>query len=307
MNLEHLTSFLAVASTGSLTAAARTLFITQPAISHHIKGLEDQLGIQLFVRHKKGMMLTAEGEELRSACQDVIRAAEDVSFQVQQINHLKKGRIVLTLTSFLSNALTPAVLAFKKEYPGIHISLIFNNTDHVVSCIKNNQADIGFACTVAPASSSVASGLVHSEQLLLVAGAGHPLTGKESVSPDDLRDYLFVTREVGTFTRQHTEQWFGSATLPANTIETTRSESVRNLIFAGAVGIMPENSVREDITEGKLRALPAKGLQSWVDCSAYISTARPLSKAALTFLHIAQKKRCFSRPDQLQSWLESLG
>ena len=306
MNLGHLTTFLTVAETGSLTAAAQALFITQPAVSHQIKALEKDLGVRLFVRQKKGMLLTVEGEDLRAACRNVMRAADDLSFQVQRINDLKRGKVVISTTSFVSNALIPAVMAFKEEYPLVSVSLIFNNTGQVVECTKNNTVDIGFASSREDTHSSLASSPVHREQLLLLAKRGHPLCGKERVRPDDLRDHLFVTREVGTYTRKYTEEWFGSCPMPENTVETTRAGSVRALIFAGGVGIVSESSMREEILEGKISVLPAENLESWVDCSVYTSTARPLSKAARAFLETVCREKCLSRTEDLRAWLDSL-
>lgn len=306
MNLGHLTTFLTVADTGSLTAAAQALFITQPAVSHQIKALEKDLGVRLFVRHKNGMLLTVEGEDLRSACRNVLRAADDLSFQVQQINKLKRGKVIITLTSFLGNALVPAIMAFKKEYPLLEVSLIFNNTDNVVEFTKNNIADIGFASSREVPRASLSSSPVHREQLLLMAGKDHPLCQKERVRPEDLRDHLFVTREIGTYTRRYTEEWFGSCPMPENTVKTTRAGSVRSLLLAGAVSIAPEDSMRDEIQEGKIRVLPAENLESWVECSVYASTARPLSNAARAFLETICRERCVSRTEELHAWLETI-
>ncbi len=306
MNLGHLTTFLQVASTGSLTGAAQALCLSQPAISHHIKSLEEDLGVRLFIRHKKGMQLTVEGEELRSACRTVMRAADDISFQVQQINGLKRGKVVVTLTSFMGSALTPAILAFKREYPLVQVEMVFNNTDKVLDRLKENRADLGFAASSPLTGVPVTGRLVHRERILLLAPADHSLCGRTTITPADLREHLFVTRETGTFTRQFTEDWFGDIPMPANTIETTRSNSVRDLILAGAVGLAPENVMIRDIAEGKVAVLPAGGLRPWVECSVYISRSRPLSKAARAFLETLCAARCLSDAEGLPGWLEAL-
>lgn len=303
MNLGHLTTFLTVAETGSLTAAAQALFITQPAVSHQIKALEKDLGVRLFIRQKKGILLTVEGEDLRDACRNVTRAADDLSFQVQRINELKRGKVVISTTSSVSGALVPAVMAFKEKYPLVSVSLIFNNTGQVLECAKNNTVDMGFASSRDEIHSSLSSCPVHREQLLLLARRGHPLCAKERVRPEDLHDYLFVIREVGTYTRKYTEEWFGSCPIPENTVETTRAGSVRTLIFAGGVGIVAESSMREEIAEGKVSVLPAENLNSRVDCSVYTSTARPLSKAARAFLETVCREKCLSRTEDLRAWL----
>lgn len=304
MNLGHITSFLAVASSGSLTAAAQTLFLTQPAISQHIKALEEHLNVRLFVRHKSGMQLTPEGEELRTVCQAVVHAAEDISFQVQRLNHLKRGKIKIQLTSFLCSALTPALVGFKGEYPGVQLSLNFDNTEGVIRSIRTHKADIGFACTMPTVlPSGVQSLTVHCEKLILVADAGHPLVAKAAVTPADIGEHLFVTREVGTFTRQHAEAWFSEQFRPKNIIETSRVASVRELVLAGALSILPATSVRSDLADGKMVALPAEGLRSDVDCALYLSSARPLSRAARVFLQLAVRRGCLNRGDQLEEWL----
>lgn len=306
MNLGHLTTFLHVASTGSLTAAAQELSLTQPAVSHHIRTLEEDLGVRLFIRHKKGMRLTAEGGELRAACRGVMRAAEDISFQVQRINSLKRGKVVISLTSFIGTALTPALLAFKREYPQVRLDLIFNNTDEVLDNIKENRVDIGFATTVSLSGAAAMGTAVHRERVLLLARADNPLCRLKTVLPGDLHDQLFVIREPGTFTRQFTEAWFVDVPMPVNLIETSRSTSVRDLILAGAVGLAPENVMNKDIAEKAVVVLPAKNLQSWVDCSVYIPRSRPLSKAAMVFLRMLCQERCLSNATGLDDWLQKL-
>jgi DNA-binding transcriptional LysR family regulator len=306
MNLSHLTTFLHVASTGSLTTTARALSLTQPAVSHHIKSLEEALGICLFIRHKNGMRLTAEGEDLCAASRTVMHAADDISFQVQCLNSLKRGRVVIALTSFIGSALVQALPTFKQEYPHVRVDLLFNNTDNVLDAVKENRADIGFAVGKTAPNSPVTGMRIHKERILLLAPTGHSLCRLTTVVPQDVRDHLFVSREQGTFTRQFTAAWFADTPMPANTVETTRSSSVRELILAGAVGLAPENVVSRDIEEGKIRVLPAEGLQSWVNCNLYVSRSHPLKKAARAFLHTLSLKRCFSHAADLPGWLQAL-
>jgi DNA-binding transcriptional LysR family regulator len=252
------------------------------------------------------MLPTVEGEALRAAGRDVIRAAENIPFRIQQINSLKQGKIAITLTSFLSSALTPALLRFKREYPLVGIELLFNNTDKVFEYVKGNRADFGFSSGREARDFSLTGVTVHRERLLLLARAGHPLCGREKITPEDLRGHLFVIREAGTFTRQFTEEWFDTVPMPSNMIESTRSSSVRDLILGGAVGLAPENVMRADMADGKVCVLPAENFHPWVECRIYASKARPLSAAARTCLDLICREKDLSHAESLSLWLRTL-
>ena len=194
MNLSFLNSFLAVSSSGSFTAAAQELFITQPAVSQHIHALEDELGVRLFVRRGRGTVLTEEGRVLRAKTEELMRTLDDVRTCLQDASELRRGRIHLAVTELAVYLLFPVVLEFKKRYPGIEVVVTCTNTAEILRLITEGVADYGVARKAAISSQRVGGKLVHVERLVLVAPSWHPLAGVPQVRPHDLEGEILALR-----------------------------------------------------------------------------------------------------------------
>lgn len=137
-------TFLTVAEAPSISAAARTLFISQPAVSKSIKKLEEQLGIALFTRSSRGIRLTGEGEifyEYLHTAFETISAGEDT---LKRINDLGIGHIRIGVSSTLcKHILLPCLKEFLAGHPHIQITIECQSTIHTVELLENKEIDIG--------------------------------------------------------------------------------------------------------------------------------------------------------------------
>ncbi|ULL17223.1 LysR family transcriptional regulator [Paenibacillus sp. H1-7] len=143
-NYELYKVFYWAAKTGSLTQAAKALYLTQPSVSHAIKQLEDNFGITLFYRTSKGVDLTHEGAMLYSYIEQshiLISLAEK---KMAELKNLESGELKIGGSdSLFKHYLLPFLEEFHKQYPGIGLSLIHGTTPEVITFLKEGRIDLG--------------------------------------------------------------------------------------------------------------------------------------------------------------------
>lgn len=144
INYELYKVFYLTAKTGSLTQAAKILFLTQPSVSHAIKQLEDSLGVILFSRHSKGVDLTKEGAVLYAyieQAQTFIALAEK---KMTELKNLDSGELRIGGSdSLFKHFLLPYLEAFRRQYPGIGIHLTHGTTPEMIAFLKEGKIDFG--------------------------------------------------------------------------------------------------------------------------------------------------------------------
>ena len=144
ISFEYYKVFYQVAQLGSITLAAKALFLSQPAVSKCIRQLEKLLGCALFYRMHKGMRLTPEGEVLY---QHVAQACEQIAIgekKIQAMLHLDWGSIHIGSSDMIMHAfLLPYLERFHKDYPKVRISTITASTPETIASLRARRIDLG--------------------------------------------------------------------------------------------------------------------------------------------------------------------
>lgn len=144
INYELYKVFYLAAKTGSLTQAARMLYLTQPSVSHAIKQLETSLGATLFIRNAKGVELTQEGAVLFAYIEQAhtfIALAED---KMAELSNLESGELRIGGSdSLFKHYLLPYLEAYRLEHPGIAIRLVHGTTPELIASLKEGAIDLG--------------------------------------------------------------------------------------------------------------------------------------------------------------------
>ncbi|MBW2609998.1 MAG: LysR family transcriptional regulator [Deltaproteobacteria bacterium] len=182
MNIDQLKTFYKVALSGSFTKAARSLHLTQPAVSQQIRALEHSLGITLFDRSGKKVRLTNEGDILLSHTDRLFNLYGEVQtlFELQQ--RLQKGKITIGSTIVLGTYFLPQIIGqYTRQYPGIEIDLRMGNSRHVLDITLEGEVDLGFAGKIG-AHSRLRSILIHRDPFIIISSPGHYLAAKKSVT-----------------------------------------------------------------------------------------------------------------------------
>lgn len=143
INFELYRIFYAVANTGNITKAAEELMISQPAISKSIKNLEEQLGGQLFIRTKRGVILTDEGREFYNYINRAMEYIYNAENKFTDLINLNTGTIKIGISSTLTKQfLIPYLEIFHNKYPKIDIQIVTNISVELIPKLKNGLIDI---------------------------------------------------------------------------------------------------------------------------------------------------------------------
>ncbi|MEF2231230.1 MAG: LysR family transcriptional regulator [Pseudodesulfovibrio sp.] len=146
MELYQLRTFAAVAEEGNLTRAAERIFASQPAVSAHVKALEEELGLPLFVRTPRGMQLTDAGRALKAKADSILRAAEDMLAQARGLRRELSGELTIALNTdpgFLRTA--ELISAMAETHPKVKIKLTQSHSATILKAVRDRKLDAGFS------------------------------------------------------------------------------------------------------------------------------------------------------------------
>ncbi|MGY4478236.1 LysR family transcriptional regulator [Bradyrhizobium sp. USDA 3364] len=202
VSLKHLRAANSVAVYGSFTAAAADLGMTQSAVSRLVLQLERQLGVSLFLRSTRNVILTAPGREFTAAIQ---RLLADLGAQVDNARALGeqiKGRLIISCLLSLTHHVVPeAVLKYRKAHPGVEIHLREGLGSQVYEDVRSGFADFGVGNVTALGQEVVSDDVVQ-ESCFAILPSRHALRDKSTLSLRELRNEAFVSLPTGSGLRQ---------------------------------------------------------------------------------------------------------
>ena len=244
-NLEYYRHFYYVAKFKSITKAADALCVTQPAVTYAIKNLENNLGVSLFNRTNKGMVLTHEGKVL------IGQIAQAYNFLIEGENKIlamkqgKSGELKIGATeTALYNCLLPILGEYRREFPLVKLHVTGSNTIDLCKNMVNGDVDIAFFVGPLPENISFEVRYIKSfYDILIVSTQVYPeFLAKHVYTLSDINKYPLICVEKNTAARKHLDQWFvnnGLELIPEYSVRT--SSLVLPFVKAGlGIGIIPE-------------------------------------------------------------------
>jgi LysR family transcriptional regulator, carnitine catabolism transcriptional activator len=298
MDVRQLRSIVAVVDEGGVTRAAEELHIAQPSLSQTIRSLERELGVDLFERVGRRLVLTAAGESLIGPARQVLRDIETVRASVAQVRGLKAGRLDLVAEPTLAvDPVAGLIGMFRTTYPGVTVRLAEpENAAELVARVADGRSEVAVAeLPLAPAG-GVADGL-HSEVLLVQdvlvvrppgtetpPGAG----SRHSLAVTSLAGAPLITTPLGTSSRSLVERALGAASVtPVVAVETEQREALLPLVLAGAgSALLPRPLAEQARQRGAVVMELSPPLRRTVGL-AY--RPGPLSPAARAFVDLARQ------------------
>ncbi len=196
MELRTLRAFVEVVRQGGFSQAAKTVFLTQSAISKAVKQLEDELGIVLLDRAGHRSTLTAAGEIVYRRAIRMLAEQEDLLGELSELRGLKKGRLKLGLPPIGSDALfAPLFAVYRSRYPGIEIQLLEHGSKRLEELVRSGEVDLG--ASLLPVSSEFEWQDVRREPMDVLLPAGHALAAREEIELSALEDEGFILFDSG--------------------------------------------------------------------------------------------------------------
>ncbi|MCR8641334.1 LysR family transcriptional regulator [Paenibacillus sp. N1-5-1-14] len=192
MELHHLMYFKEVAEKGGFTKASQHLHVSQPTISKMVRDLEDELGIQLFDRKGKRVVLTDAGKVLLDQANKVLDAFHNVPTELSEVIHLQKGSIRLGLPPMIGSIFFSKVIAkFHQLYPAIKIQIIEAGAKKVTESIHEGSLDLGVAILPVDISKFEVFPFFQ-DDLMVLTHSNHPLASREQITLSELSQESFI-------------------------------------------------------------------------------------------------------------------
>ena len=262
MEIRQLEAFLAIADTGSFTAAGERANLTQSTISQQIKGLEEELGESLFVRGGRGVRLTAAGEQLLPHARIVLDALDEIGALFSGPGRLPRGRLRVGAASMATAYLfAPLYERFIATHPFVQLlARATTTTDETIRQVLSGEIDVGF---VAVPTSAPALEVEHiaADEIVLVVGRNHPWAGRGSVAPTDLEGVPMIAFERGMSHRRTMDELFAEVGVsPSIVSETNDPQMVKSLVEIGlGIALIPRWAVATDVASGRLDVVALEG------------------------------------------------
>src|ERR1035438_8175239 len=286
VNLDQLRIFQAVARSRSFTRAAGLVHLTQPGISKHIKQMEQYFGVPLFDRAGKKVTLTAPGEILFAATQEIMAVIDAAERRIDDLKGLRGGKLRLGASFPVGVYILPPVLAtFRKRNPAVDVMLEISLSETIETSTLANELDLGLV-SHQPRDSKLFSKSFMTDELVVILPRNHKWAAKKRIKPEDLRTETFVVAARGAGTRAVVEERLKAMGIVLEKVlEFGNLEGVKHAVEAGlGISIQARSVVRREITAGSLRALHLARMDPRIEYLYIYRKNRRLSHAATEFL-----------------------
>lgn len=259
--------FFVVAEQNSFSKASHILYISQPAISKHIRTLEENYKTRLFERKGSSIVLTSAGQLLFEKLKDVKRVQEQLEFEISIISDLLHAKGILKLGASTTVALyiLPKVLSsFHQHYPAIDISLLNRNSEIVLNALVNKEINLGIIEGVAK-SASIDYQPFLSDKVVAVCSKKSPIAKRRTYSIKDLLQMPLAIRERGSGTlaalKHHLEKNKIKLSSLKIKVRLGGTEALKNfLLESDSIGFLPQRSVIKELQRGELIEINFDGL-----------------------------------------------
>lgn len=251
VKLEWLRSFLAVCDLEGFTKAARHLQVSQPAVSTHIRELEENLGVRLFEKLGTRVRLSRSGEAIVGEARAIVQGVRHLRDMALESETGVGGVLTVGASTTPGNYVLPRVLGeFERLYPAVRTTLVIGNSARVLERLVANEVDLG-AVGIQPPAERFISRPLCDDELVVFAPKRHPLARRRGAVPlADLARERFILRESDSATRRLTEGWFASQKMAPAVMELGCPETVKRAVGAGlGLGILTKFAIAPEAGE----------------------------------------------------------
>lgn len=226
----------------NLTDVGNALFTSQSGVSKHIKDLEDELDVELFVRKGKRLLgLTEPGKELLVLVERMLHDARNIKTLAEQYSNREQGQLTVVTTHTQARyALPPVIARFKEAFPKVHLKLHQGSPKEIVQMLVEGEADIGIATEALADVPELALFPFYAWHHSVVVPAGHPLEQVQPLTLEAIAEYPVITYHEGFTGRSRIDQAFSSVGIVADVVMSALdADVIKTYVELGlGVGIM---------------------------------------------------------------------
>jgi LysR family transcriptional regulator, low CO2-responsive transcriptional regulator len=290
LDSRHMLAFATLARCRSFTQTAKELHLTQSAISHTIKALEQDIGVSLFERVGKRVFLTQAGEQLRPAAERILREMNDARASMEEIGAWGRGRLRIGASVTTCQHPLPTVLReFRQSFPDCALRLIAGDGPYMCKLLLENQVDLALMLEPDKEDTLDFRPLFTDELQALVAPM-HPWVEAGRVPHADLSRETFIIYHKGSYTYRMVEDYFRAEGIRlSNTMELGSMDAIKELAKVGmGAALMAPWVARKELTERSLVALPLGAKKLCRTWGIAHLRGRVLSLAEETFIGLCE-------------------
>jgi DNA-binding transcriptional LysR family regulator len=255
MDIRQLKAFVAIAESGTFTAGAARVHVTQAAISMQIRQLENETGARLFVRAPRRVILTEAGEKLLERAYVILREHDAALEEMAALTGAHRGRLRIGSASAMvaADPLPQILRELKKAHEAVETSVASGTSEALVQQVLAGELDVAFVSLPVEAR-GIQTELLSEDYLVGIASPRHKLANQKVVSAYALAGEKLILGERGGNTRRLIDQFFSQAGVtPKVIMELSRLAAIKRMVEEDmGVGVVPLQSVEEEVSKGSL-------------------------------------------------------
>ena len=295
INPAHVRTLQAIARSGSFSRAGETLHLSQPAISHHVRHLERDVGVSLLIRRGRRASPTEAGAVLLEHAGRAFKVLDEAREAIQRLQGRVAGRVAVGTGATASIYLLPPVLRrLRARYPELDLVVVTGNSGEIAAAVSRGDLDVGVVTLPVPVGRGLAVSPFYVDRLVVIAPPIARWKRRAPMTATELAHEPVILYEHGGTIRRVVDDWFrrGRAT-PRVAMELGNAEATKKLVGAGlGLSIVSEIAVKADARAGALRLIPLRpALHRKIGIVRRCDRApRPALLAFLTALESAAKR-----------------
>jgi LysR family transcriptional regulator, transcriptional activator of the cysJI operon len=264
MEDHRLKSFCLVVEMKSFSKAAAAKFMTQSAMSHLIKNLEDEIGVKLLTRSGKSVIQTSAGKKFYEHAKRILHQYKMMENDILELTQKIKGPLSIGASITASTFLLPQVLySFTRNYPDVQVQLSVSNREKIIHDISEGSLDIGIV------EGKIRNTSLHmieiaDDEIVIIASDDNPLTRKTNLVPQDLLPQPFIMAEPGSGIREFVEEFFSTSMIDPKALLTSMTlgstELIVQMVRSGlGISFVSKWAVFNSIKDGTIALLNVRG------------------------------------------------
>ncbi|MED0688100.1 LysR family transcriptional regulator [Anoxybacillus ayderensis] len=290
---EQLKTFITLAEVKNFTKTADILHLSQPSVSLHIKNLEKEFQTKLFIRSPKELQMTPTGELLYDRAKKMIALYEQTKQDILEHHDCVKGTLKIGASFTIGEYVLPTFLcALQNDYPELQLEVIIGNTKEIVELVRTYQTHIGLIEGQTNEKELVVYPFMQDE-LVIVASNDHPLAHKQEVSINDLQNQIWITRELGSGTREYFNHFIRSNGLKVKSlIIISSNQGIKETLIRGnGLALLSRHVIEQELKHKNLSIVYVKHSPFYRTFSYLYSPTMKNNKLVHLLIDLLQQKR----------------
>lgn len=290
MDTQHLAAFIAIADTGSFSAAASQLNLTQPAVSKRIALLEEQVGNPLFDRIGRSISLTQAGSLLLPRARAILQEVTAARRAIADLSGEVRGNLSVATSHHIGlHRLPPYLRQFLRQYPEVKLDLHFLDSEHAYQEVLQGRFDVAIVTLSQDQDARILAEPIWQDGLCFVAAKNHALARQTSLQLIDLTPYQAIMPDTNTSTTRLIKTLFDQQQQPLDiTMVTNHLDTIKMMVSIGlGWGVLPATMISDEIA-----TLPVKHPPLWRTLGCIYHRQRTLNNAAHKFVTLLKQSLC---------------